>query len=70
MRGEKDLLQQILRVSRVAEHPARQAEQPPRMDPVQLLERPELAAPAAVDQRPLGVPGVRGRGVHRPASAL
>ena len=50
VRRQEDVLQQVLRVGRVAEHPARDAVQTPGMSPVHLLERAQVALPAALDE--------------------
>jgi hypothetical protein len=55
MRGEEDLLQQILRFD-TANHPARQSEQPRRVRPIQLLERPTGTLSAPLSQREVWVP--------------
>ena len=55
VRREEDLLQQILGIGGIAQHPEREAEQPARVRPVQLLERAELSPAAALDQRQVGV---------------
>ena len=69
---EKNLLQQILGVGGVAEHPYRQAEKPARVGAVQLLERAQLSPAAALDEREVGVAsgGARLRGSWKVSLAL
>jgi hypothetical protein len=51
VRRQKYLLQQVLGVLRVAQHPARDAEQLAGMGPVQLLEGGQISAAAPLDER-------------------
>jgi hypothetical protein len=48
---QEDLLQQVLGVRRIAEHPHRQTENAPRVGPVQLLERPQVPLTTPLDER-------------------
>ena len=61
VRGQEDFLQQILRVRRVAEHTARDAEQLTRMRSIELLERGQIAASAPLHELHL----LTARGVSR-----
>ena len=57
VRREEDLLEHVLRVGRVAQHANGHAVEPPRMRPVHLFERPQVALPAPFDQREVVLPG-------------
>ena len=56
VRREEDLLQHVLRVGRVAEHADGHAVEPPRMRPVELLERAQVALAAPLDQGQILLP--------------
>ena len=56
VRRQEDLLEHVLRVGRVAQHADGHAVEPPRMRPIHLFERPEVALPASFDQREVVLP--------------
>ena len=65
VRREKNLLQQVLGVGRVAEHAAGDAVEPSGVGPVELLERRQVPLPAAFDERHVLGPARRGRQARR-----
>ena len=56
VRRQEDVLQEIFRIGRVAEHPGGQAEQPAGVRAVQLLERARIALRAPLHERPVVIP--------------